>query len=78
MKSTSEILKKRRESMGMSQLYLAEKLGFGSWQFISNIERGVSMLPRKHINKACKLLRLNKDKFTKLWVREKGQRALFG
>jgi len=39
------LLKKSRVQAGLSQQSVAKKLGYGSYQFISNWERGISSPP---------------------------------
>ena len=57
----SEFLFACRINANMSQLELAQKLGYSSGQFVSNIERGTVGLPLKKIKKFCRALKL-KDK----------------
>ena len=39
------MLKKSRDKKGLSQKAVADRLGYGSSQFISNFERGISSPP---------------------------------
>ena len=48
-----------RELNKMSQAELAEKLGYGSSQFISNIERGLCGFPISKLKKLCKILKID-------------------
>jgi transcriptional regulator with XRE-family HTH domain len=45
------LLKKSRIQAGLSQDDVAKKLGYGSYQFISNWERGISSPPCKILKK---------------------------
>lgn len=56
---TEPVLKTLRERARISQGELGKALGFTSAQFVSNIERGLTLLPTKHYRKAAKLLRCN-------------------
>lgn len=51
-----ELIKTKRKKEKMSQIDLANKLGYDSGQFISNWERGESMPPFNKVRKLCKLL----------------------
>ena len=53
----ADLFKKSRLEAGLSQEYVAEKLGYSSkGQVISNIENGRCNLPKDKIVKACKIL----------------------
>ncbi|MEZ0393063.1 MAG: helix-turn-helix domain-containing protein [Pseudobdellovibrionaceae bacterium] len=49
MKKMGNFLREKREAKGLTQAQVALKLGYGSPQFISNIERGVSKVPLKSL-----------------------------
>lgn len=51
----AQFIKSARESVGLSQRELAEKLGYSTGQFISNMERGLCSLPLNKMKKLCKL-----------------------
>ena len=55
------ILKTLRESAGLSQADVADKLGYISGQFISNWERGVSFPPIKAIPKLAKIYKTDRE-----------------
>lgn len=54
-----QLLKKARESHGISQSELARKLGYSSPQYISNYERGLCMPPMKNIKKIIREIDLD-------------------
>lgn len=45
-----------RELRKLTQGHVAKRLGYGSSQFISNVERGRCSLPLKKAKKLCKVL----------------------
>lgn len=49
-------LKGKRQSKMLSQKDLSVRLGYSSAQFISNIERGLAMVPKHQIQKIAKIL----------------------
>lgn len=55
-------LRARREELGFTQKYVAEKLGFKSSQFISNVERGHASLPLYSLKKIIVLYDLDPTK----------------
>lgn len=61
-----QYMKAKREAMGYSQKYVADKLGFSNSQFVSNWERGESSPPLKHMKKLVKLLHLNGEEVIKI------------
>lgn len=52
----AEFLRKRRSVAGLRQADIQKKLGYGSPQFVSNWERGVSMPPHSALPVLAKLL----------------------
>ncbi len=52
------MLKELRKEAGLTQATLGKKMGYGSSQFISNIERGIANLPPSKFKKAAKLLKV--------------------
>lgn len=56
MKTLGKYLKKHRGMVGYTQHELAMELGYGSAQFISNIERDMAMPPFKSLRKLKKLI----------------------
>ncbi len=55
---TGQLIKERREILNLSQLDLSKPLGFRSPQFISNLERGISVLPAGHVKPLARLLQV--------------------
>lgn len=62
-KKVGDHLKLSREKAKLTQAEVAERLGYSTSQFISNIERGVSVAP---LDALSKMLRLYKTKPTAL------------
>lgn len=56
--NTGNFLKQARESEGLSQAELAEKLGLENAQSISNIERGLTSIPRKYVFQVAFILKI--------------------
>ncbi len=61
-------LKEARLQVGLSQVDLAEKLGYETSQFISDWERGIHAPPIKNLSKICKLLNVNEQKIFDLFI----------
>ncbi len=57
----SELLKRARESSGLSQAEVARELGYTSPQFVSNWERGLSSPPVPKLKKLCKMYQVPVD-----------------
>jgi transcriptional regulator with XRE-family HTH domain len=64
----SSWLREKRVEAGLSQLQVAEKLGYTTCQFISNFERGKSMPAAESLKELAKLYKLNQDEFLKSFV----------
>jgi transcriptional regulator with XRE-family HTH domain len=65
-KQLGVFLRKKRESMGITQKALSQRLGLSTCQFISNIERGVSEVPSSRISLYAESLELNTKELTKM------------
>ncbi len=65
-----KLIRKAREEKGMTQLDLSTLLGYGSVQFVSLMERGVSKVPRATFKKLFKILDLNRKDIFDLIVRD--------
>ena len=59
--NTADIIKKRREELGMSQEELAEKLGYKSRSSINKIELGLSGIPFSKIDLFAKALQVKRE-----------------
>ncbi len=57
----ANLLKTRRIELGIKQQEISEKLGYGSPQFISNWERGISDPPPKKVRQLAKILELDPE-----------------
>lgn len=55
MTNEGTIWRKAREKSEMSQQDVAEKLGFTSSQYVSNIERGLTTMAKKHYRKLARI-----------------------
>lgn len=66
-----QFLKEKRESKGLTQAQVAEKLGYGSPQFISNIERGISRVPLKSLKSFMQVYDLDPEQIIELLLQEK-------
>lgn len=71
MKRMGIYLRQKRESKGYTQAQVASKLGYGSPQFISNIERGVSRVPIKSLKSFIDLYELHMEEVIDLLLEEK-------
>lgn len=56
----AEIIKNRRTELKISQKKVATYLGYGSSQYISNMERGVSGIPEKDLVKISTILKMGR------------------
>lgn len=64
-----QYLKQCREKAKLSQAYVAERMGYGSPQFISNWERGISMPPMAAVPKLVKIVpTIKKDRVLDLYM----------
>lgn len=55
-----QTIRNHREKEGMTQLELAQKLGYESMQFVSLFERGLSKVPFKVLGKCFVILNFSK------------------
>lgn len=60
--------KNMREKANLTQAGAAKALGYSSPQFISNVERGLCLLPADKIRKTAKLYKVNPLAITELVV----------
>ena len=66
--SLSTFMKNAREAAGLSQQEVGRKLGFGSSQFISNWERGISGPPIKALIRLKSIYKLDVNKLVEILV----------
>lgn len=60
-KKLGDFLRDTRESSRLTQADVSQKLGYSSPQFISNIERGISVIPLKTLAKMVSLYKVNPE-----------------
>lgn len=65
-KKLGSYLKQVRESSGLTQHDVSAKLGYSSPQFISNIERGISVVPLKALARMISMYRAQPDQVVRL------------
>lgn len=70
-KSLGLYLKRKRIEKGLTQSDVAGKLGYGSPQFISNIERGISSVPLKSLRVIVEMYGLSADEVVNILLDEK-------
>lgn len=63
-------LREKREIKGLTQAQVAERLGYGSPQFISNIERGISRVPIKSLRYFVEVYDLRPDDLISVLLEE--------
>lgn len=63
-----KLIRDYREKSKISQLELSQKLGYGSAQFVSLIERGVSRVPIVALGKLIILLNIPEKKVVRLLI----------
>lgn len=64
-KELGQMVREYRLKANMTQLELANKLGYESMQFVSLFERGLSKIPLKVIGKLVVILGIPEKKITK-------------
>lgn len=69
-------LKTKREQCGLTQSEVAQKLGYGSSQFISNIERGISNVPVKALKSLIMLYQLDPGEAVDALLSEKRDKLI--
>lgn len=65
-KKLGQYLKDVREQANLTQADVSQKLGYTSPQFISNIERGISVAPIKTLSRMVNLYKVNGDAVVKI------------
>lgn len=70
-KKTGDLIRKFRKQKGMTQSDLSDAIGYGNKaQNISNIERGMSGIPKTKIEKIAKVLSIPKNKIVNTIIRQ--------
>lgn len=69
-KNVGRFLRQRRIEIGLTQRQVSEKLGYGSPQFISDMERGLCTLPLKKLGEIVKLYKLAPQELMELMLQE--------
>lgn len=69
-------LKSKRESSGLTQSEVAKKLGYGSSQFISNIERGISSVPIKALKMLIQIYEIDPIETVDALLSEKREKLI--
>lgn len=67
-KKLGVFLKETRETKAMTQAAVSERLGYSSPQFISNIERGISVVPLKSLARMITLYKANPESVLKIII----------
>jgi transcriptional regulator with XRE-family HTH domain len=65
-KKLGTFLKDVREQSAMTQADVSSRLGYTSPQFISNIERGISVVPLKTLSRMVSLYKVNPESVVKI------------
>ncbi len=71
---TAEFLKHHRNKQGMTQWELSVALGWETGQYISNIERGLSPLPRHVFKNISKILKCSLNELVEAEIETVRQR----
>ncbi len=74
--SLGHFLREKREQKGLTQAQVANKLGYGSPQFISNIERGISRVPVKSLKYFISVYDLRPEDVIDILLEEKRAQLL--
>jgi ribosome-binding protein aMBF1 (putative translation factor) len=64
----SKFLKLARVQSGLTQGQLAKKMGYGSSQFVSNVERALAALPPSHMKDFIKYTKADPEQLVKVKV----------
>ena len=70
-KRLGEYLRNKREQLGLTQSEVAHNLGYGSPQFISNIERGISNVPVKSLRTLIDLYKISASEVIHILLEDK-------
>lgn len=63
-------LKFMRLKSSLTQTQIAKELGYSSPQFVSNWERGLTLPPLKTVRRLIKILSLDADKVSQLYLKQ--------
>lgn len=63
-----DFFKRKRIAAGLTQTFLAKKLGWTTSQFISNWERGLAIPPKKIINKLVELCKIDTKEMMNIYA----------
>ena len=63
-----QYLSKARKGASLSQREVADKMGYSSPQFISNIERGLASVPIEQLGKIVELYSISPNNFLKFYL----------
>jgi len=69
-KRIGKFLKQHRVKVGLTQSDVAQRLGYTSPQFISNIERGLCSAPIKHLKDFASMYNLDSEELIGLLLSE--------
>lgn len=69
-KNIGRRLSKMRRAQGLTQATVAEKLGYGTSQFISNFERGLCGPPIHQLRNLVKLYKIDKSELHRFLSKE--------
>ncbi len=69
-KNIGRFLRQRRIELGLTQRQVSDKLGYGSSQFISDMERGLCTLPLKKLGEVVKLYKLPPNELMEIMLKE--------
>ena len=72
-KKLGTYLRGAREKANFTQMEISSKLGYSSPQFISNIERGVSVIPLPLLAKLVNVYKINPDPLMKIILDSQSQ-----
>ena len=75
-KRLGEYLRSKREQLGLTQSEVAHNLGYGSPQFISNIERGISNVPVKSLRTLIDLYKISANEVIHILLEDKRRAIL--
>jgi len=68
-KSVSELIKVLRQKHGLTQIDVAERLGYSNAQSVSNWERGIQTPPIDFVPKLCKILKISKEEYKEVLIK---------